>query len=93
MLEERTAHDLCQLAIGVATVSIHLPQAVLGGDVALRDEEIFLRGGFDVGNAVGLAADDDGRREPGKMQIAVQLRECGLGDGLQPEHAGSASQQ
>ena len=44
VLEQRSAEDLGQFAIGVAAVKIHLPEAILRRDVALGDEHVFLRG-------------------------------------------------
>ena len=43
VLDERGAHDLSELAVGAAARGVHLPEAILRGDVALRDEEIVLR--------------------------------------------------
>ena len=55
--------------------AVHLPEAVLGGDVALGDDEVVERGGADVGDAVGVALDGDGSGEAGDGEGAVELRE------------------
>ena len=59
--DERGAHDFGEIAVRVAARGVHLPEAVLRGDVALGDEEVVFGCGFDVGNAVGVAPDGDGR--------------------------------
>ncbi len=89
MLDERGAHDFGQLAVGAAAQAVHLPQAILRGDVSLSDEEVVLRGGIDVGHAVGVAADGDGRGKAGQMHVAVELGQRGFGGGAKPEHAGT----
>ncbi len=73
--EEGWAEDLGEGAGGVATESIHLPEAVLRGDEALGEEEVVERGGADVGNAVGVALDGDGCGEAGDGDGSVELRE------------------
>ena len=90
--KQRGAHDFGEFAIGVAAKDIHLPQAILRGDVALRDEHVLLRGGVDVGNAMLIAADGDGRGERGRalrgeMDIAVEHGKRGLGSRTKPENA------
>ena len=63
------------VAGGVAAEGLHLPEAVLRGDVALGDDEVVERGGLDVGDAVGVALDGDGSGEAGDGDGAVELRE------------------
>ena len=87
MLEERGAEDFGEFSVGVAAEGVHLPEAVLGGDVALGEEEIGLGGGFNVGDAVGISADGDGRGEAGEMEVAVEGGEGGFFRGAQPEDA------
>ncbi len=75
---ERRAHDFGEFAVGAAAIDIHLPEAVLRGDVALRDEHVLLRGGVDVGDAVLIAADGDrsGERRCAlrcEMNVAIEL--------------------
>ena len=89
----RRAHDLRQLAVGVATEGVHLPQPVLRGHVSLSHEQIILTGSLDVGHAVGVAADEHGRREPGEMHISIQHRQRGPGSRAQPQHARARSDQ
>ena len=38
VLDERRAHDFSEIPVGVAARGVHLPQAILRGHVALRDE-------------------------------------------------------
>ena len=59
----------------MAAEGVHLPEAVLGGDVALGDDEVVERGGADVGDAVGVALDGDGSGESGDGDGAVELGE------------------
>ena len=61
VLDERGTHDFGQLAVGVAAHAIHLPQAILRGDVALRDEKVVEIGGVNVRDAVRVAADSNRR--------------------------------
>ena len=91
VLEQRGAQNLRQFAVGAAAQAVHLPQAVLGGDVALRDKHVVLRGGIDVGYAVGIAPYGDGRGETRQMRVAVELRQRGLGGGAKPSSASRAS--
>ena len=56
MWDEPGAEHLGQLPVGAAAVGIHLPQAILRGHVALRDEEIGLVGRLNVRHAVSIAA-------------------------------------
>ena len=60
--DERGAHDFSELAVGAAARAVHLPQAILSGDVALSDKEIVESGGVDVWHAVMVAADNNRRR-------------------------------
>jgi len=65
VLYERGAHDFGEIAVRAAARGVHLPEAVLSGDEALRDEEIVFGGGFDMRNTVSVAADCHGRGEAG----------------------------
>ena len=75
--EEGGAEDLGEVSGGVAAEGVHLPEAVLGGDVALGEDEVVKGGGLDVGDAVGVAADRDGGGESGDGEGAVDLGEGG----------------
>ena len=59
MGDEALAEDFGDLPGDVAAGHVHLPEAVLGGDVALGGEEIVEVGGLDVRDAVLVAADGD----------------------------------
>ena len=89
--EEGGAKDLGKLAGGVAAQSVHLEEAVLGGDEALGDEEIVHAGGGDLGDAVGIALDGDGGGETGDGEGAVDLREGGAGGGADEVLGGEES--
>jgi hypothetical protein len=98
VLDEGRAHDFSQLAIGAAARGVHLPEAVLRGDVALGDKEVVQRGGVDVGHAVGVAANCYGSGEgrsgkAGKMHIAVKLGQRGYGGGAKPQDAGQGGEE
>jgi len=49
---------------------LHLPETVLGGHEPLREEEIVLGLGVDVGNAPAVAQHGDRAREPGDAERA-----------------------
>ena len=67
--------DLGQFSGGVAAEGLHLPEAVLCGDVALGDDEVIEGCGLDVGDAVGVALDGDGCAEAGDREGAIELGE------------------
>jgi MYXO-CTERM domain-containing protein len=95
---ERGAHDFSQLAVGAAARAVHLPEAVLSGDVALGNEEIVERGGVDVGHAVGVAADDNRGRYYGsgkarEVDVAVKLGQRGYGGRAKPQDAGQGGEE
>ena len=79
--EHGGAEDLGHVAGDEAAEGVHLPEAVLRGDVALGDDEVVEGGGVDVGDAVGIALDGDGSGEAGDGECAVKLRE-GVAQGL-----------
>jgi hypothetical protein len=88
--DERGAEDLSQSALGVAAEDVHLPEAILGGDVALGCEEVVLGGCVEVGYAVGVAADGHWSGEAGEVRVAVELGQSGFGCGAEPEDGGCA---
>ncbi len=63
--DEAFAEDFGDLSGDIAAGHIHLPEAVLGGDVALSGEEVVEVGGLDVRDAVLIAADGDFGGESG----------------------------
>ena len=67
------AEDLGHVAGDVAAKGVHLPEAILGGDVTLGDDEVVERGGADVGDALGVALDNDRSGEAGDREGAVEL--------------------
>jgi hypothetical protein len=75
MLKEGGTEDFGEVAGDVAAEGVHLPEAVLRGDVALGDDEVVEGCGVDVGDAVCVALDGDGRGESGDGESAVELRE------------------
>ena len=87
MQNERGAEEFGEFAGGVAAQHIHLPEAVLSGDVALGEEQIVDVGCLDVGYAVGVAADGDGCGESAQMNFAVELRKRGDHGVVQPREA------
>jgi hypothetical protein len=72
--DEAGAEDFGECAGGVSAKGFHLPEAVLRGDEALRDDEVVDGGGVDVGDAVTIALDGDGRGEAGDGNVAIELR-------------------
>ena len=87
MGDDALAEDFGDLSGDVAAGHVHLPEAVLGGDVALGREEVVEVGGLDVRDAVLIAADGDLGREAGKLDRAVDLRQGGADGVLEPEGA------
>ena len=73
MLKEGGTEDFGELAGDVAAEGVHLPEAVLRGDVALGDDEVVERGGSNVGNTVGVALDDDGCGEAGDGELGMTM--------------------
>ena len=59
------AEDFRELTCGVTAECLHLPEAVLGGDVTLGDDEVVERCGADVWDAMGVALDGDRSGEAG----------------------------
>ncbi len=54
---QRGTENLRQFPIGVAAESIHLPQPVLSGHIALRHKKIVLGSRLNVGHAVSITPD------------------------------------
>lgn len=82
------AEDLGEGSGGVATEGFHLPEAVLGGNEALGDDQVVDRGGVDGGDPVVVALDGDGSGEAGKGERAVELGE-GVAHGMAGPEAGA----
>jgi hypothetical protein len=61
----------------VATENVHLEEAILGGDEALREDEVVEGLCADVGDAVSVALDGDGSGEAGHGESAVNLGKLG----------------
>ena len=80
-----------RVAVGGAAGSVHLPQAVLRGDVALRNEQVGFCGGIDMRHAMRVAADDNRRGKSGQLHIAIELRQSGFGRGTQPQNTSPGS--
>ncbi len=93
VLHQRRTQHLGQLAIGVAAEHIHLPEAILRGHIALRDEEVLLRGRLDMGHAVDVAAHGHRRGNSVNLEVAIHLRQRGMGRGAQPQQAQRRHQQ
>ena len=72
VVDEGGAEDLGEGAGGVAAESVHLQEAVGGGDVALGEEEVVEVGGVDGGDVLRVAGDGDGRGEAGDGDAAVE---------------------
>ena len=73
VFDHARAQNLSQIAVGGAAGGVHLPKAILRGNVTLRDEEVGLRRGVDVGHAMRVAAHRDGRGEAGELRVAIEL--------------------
>ncbi len=64
VVDETFAEDFGDLSGDVAPGHVHLPETVLGGDVALGGEEVVEIGGLDMRDSVLVAADGDFGGEP-----------------------------
>ena len=86
--DEVGAEDLGELAGGVAADGVHLEEAIAGGDEALGEDEVIDGAGVEVGDALRVAGDGDGRGEAGEREAAVDLREGVAGGVAEPDAAG-----
>jgi hypothetical protein len=75
VLQHGAAKNGGKLAGGVAAQQVHLPQAVLCGDVALREDEVVHGGGVDVGHAARVAGNRDRRGKAVDGERAIELRQ------------------
>ena len=83
--DETLAEDFGDFSGDVAARHVHLPEAVLGGDVALGGEEVVEVDGLDVRDSMLIAADGDLGRKAGYLNGTVDLGQ-GSADGvLEPE--------
>ena len=73
VLQRRRPYDLGQLSEGCTAERIHLPQPVLGGVVALREQQIMRTRGADVGHTLRVADDGDGRGKANNFYAAINL--------------------
>ena len=69
--DEFGPEDLRELSGRMTAQRVHLPQAILRGDVALREEQIFHGGGVDGRNALRIARDGDWRMQAFDGERAV----------------------
>ena len=69
--ESGRAEDFAELAGRVAAREIHLPETILSGDIALREEEVVEIVSTDVRDALLIADDLDGRAKSGGRNGAI----------------------
>ena len=69
--DESGAEDLGELSGRMTAQRVHLPQAILRGDVALREEQILHGGGVNGRNALRIARDGDRRMQAVDGERAV----------------------
>ena len=75
------AQDPGQLAGPDPAVHVHLPEPVLGLDVALREEKVVRGAGVDVGNAPTVPDHLDGVAQSGELGPALDAGERGFREG------------
>ena len=92
-LDQAFTQNLRQFSGCGAAHGIHLPEAVLGGDVSLGEEQVLQRGGFDGGDAVAVADHAHFCRDSRHRDPTFQLRQRGAGDEVQPRSSGQDRQQ
>jgi hypothetical protein len=75
VVDERRAEQFGEVAGAGAAEGVHLPEAVLRGDVALGEEQVVECGGVDGRDALRVAGDGDRRGKPGDVDRAIELRQ------------------
>src|SRR5262245_17919165 len=73
-IQGKLSNDLGQFAARGPALNVHLPEAIAGGDVTLREVEIVVVGCFDVGNAALVAPDRDVILETSQRDCVIGLR-------------------
>ena len=86
------AEDFAKFTGRVTAAEVHLPEAILGGDIALREEEVVEIVSTDVRDSLLVADDLDGRAKSGDRNGAVQLRESCTSSAEEPEAYASGRQ-
>ena len=86
--DEAGAENLGELSGGVTAQRVHLPQAILRGDVTLREEQIFHAGGVNGWNALRIARDSDRCVETVDRECAVYGRQHGSHHVSRPDRPG-----
>ena len=79
-LQRIFAKNLRQFAGSIAAHDIHLPEAVLCCDVALREEEIRQRRGIDCRHAVAVARHGHRRGQAAHLKPSIHSRERAFGN-------------
>jgi hypothetical protein len=75
VLQHGAAKNGGKLAGGVAAQQVHLPEAVLGGDESLGEDEVVHGGGVDVRHAACVAFHRDRRGKAVDGERAIELRQ------------------
>ena len=88
VLDEAGAEDFGEVTGSVAAESVHLPETVLRGDEALREEQVVEASGLDGGDAVVVARDRNRAGEAGDVECTVDLRQCGAHSVAKVDSAG-----
>ena len=70
-LHRSRAQDFRELAAHRSAQGLHLPEALLGVDVALGEEQVFQAGGGEVGDGALIAQDAHRPLEAGYVHLAV----------------------
>ena len=73
-LHRRRAHHFRQAALAGTLPQLHLEQPVAGRDITLREKQVVLIPGVDVGHAPGVAQHFDGLAQSHQPQLRSLLR-------------------
>src|SRR5579862_2387768 len=93
MRDEIGTEQFGDLAAGEASHHVHLPEAVLRGDVSLSEEKVVKRRSFDGRDAVRIASDGNGCAESGRGNGAVKLRQGSADQVMRPQATDYNDQQ
>ena len=93
VLDEGRTENLCKFSGRVPPQHVHLPEPVLGRDVALRQQQVVLAGSFDMRHSMSIPPDGNRRAKTGQLQIAVDHRQRCDHRVMQPENSTAGDEE
>lgn len=91
--ESRGAKDFAEFTRSITAAEVHLPKAVLSGDIALGKEEVVEVVSTDVRNSLLIADDLHWGAESGDRNGAIELGQSGTGGAKEPQAYANCRQQ